>query len=53
MKGNLKEIRRGEQMRDYIVTVLLKASIGNHSVNTFQRATVEDVSQWTNVIARC
>jgi hypothetical protein len=36
-----------------IVTDLIKAFLGNGSVNTFQRATVEDVSQWTNVIARC
>jgi hypothetical protein len=36
-----------------IVTELLKAFLGNGSVNTFQRATVEDVPQWTNVIARC
>jgi hypothetical protein len=36
-----------------IVTDLLKAFLGNVSVNTFQRATMEDVSQWTNVIARC
>jgi hypothetical protein len=35
------------------VTDLLKAFMGNSSVNTFQSATVEDVSQWTNVIARC
>jgi hypothetical protein len=32
---------------------LFKAFLGNGSVNTFQRATMEDVSQWTNVIARC
>jgi hypothetical protein len=37
----------------HIVTDLLKAFLGNGSVNMFQRATVEDVSQWTNVIARC
>jgi hypothetical protein len=36
-----------------VVTDLLKAFLGNGSVNTFQRATMEDVSQWTNVIARC
>jgi hypothetical protein len=36
-----------------IVTDLLKPFLGNGSVNTFQRATMEDVSQWTNVIARC
>jgi hypothetical protein len=34
------------------VTDLLKAFLGNGSVNTFQRATMEDASQWTNVIAR-
>jgi hypothetical protein len=33
------------------VTDLLKAFLGNGSVNTFQRATMEDVSQWTNVMA--
>jgi hypothetical protein len=37
----------------YIVTDLLKAFLGSGSVNTFQRATMETVSQWTNVIARC
>jgi hypothetical protein len=35
------------------VTDLLKAFLDNGSVNTFQRATMEAVSQWTNVIARC
>jgi hypothetical protein len=30
---------------------LLRALLGNCSVNTFQRATMEAVSQWTNVIA--
>jgi hypothetical protein len=37
----------------HIVTDLLKPFLSNGSVNTFQRATIEDVSQWTNVIARC
>jgi hypothetical protein len=37
----------------YIVTSLLKAFLGNGSVNMFQRATMEVVSQWTYVIARC
>jgi hypothetical protein len=32
---------------------LLKRFLINGSGNTFQRATMEDVSQWTNVIARC
>jgi hypothetical protein len=32
---------------------LLKALLGNGSVNTFQRAKLETVSQWTNFIARC
>jgi hypothetical protein len=36
-----------------IVKDLLKAFLGNGTVNTFQRATMEDVSQWTNIIARC
>jgi hypothetical protein len=36
-----------------IVTDLLKAFLGNALVYTFQRATMETVSQWTNVIARC
>jgi hypothetical protein len=36
-----------------IVTDLLKAFLGNSLVNMFQCATMEDVSQWTNVIARC
>jgi hypothetical protein len=35
-----------------IVTDLLKAFLGNGSVNTFQHATMENVSQWTNVITR-
>jgi hypothetical protein len=38
---------------DVVITDLLKAFLGNGSVNTFQRAIVEDVSQWTNPIARC
>jgi hypothetical protein len=33
----------------YIVTDMLKAFLGNNSVKTFKRATVETVSQWTNV----
>jgi hypothetical protein len=32
-------------LRQYIVTDLLKALLGNGSVNTFQRATMEIVSQ--------
>jgi hypothetical protein len=36
-----------------ILTDLLKASLDNGSVNTFQRATMEGMSQWTNVIPRC
>jgi hypothetical protein len=36
-----------------IVSGLLKAFLGNGSLNTFQRAIMEDVPQWTNVIARC
>jgi hypothetical protein len=36
-----------------ITTGLCNPFLGNGSVNTFQRATMEDVSQWTNVIARC
>jgi hypothetical protein len=31
------------------VTDLLKAFLGNGSVNTFQHTMMEDVSQWTNV----
>jgi hypothetical protein len=37
----------------YSVTDSLKAFLGNGSVNTFERATVEYVSQWTIVVARC
>jgi hypothetical protein len=37
----------------YIVTDLLKAFLHNGSVNTFQRTTMENVFQWTNVIGRC
>jgi hypothetical protein len=36
-----------------IVTDLHKAFLDNGSVNTFHRTTMEDVSQWTNVVARC
>jgi hypothetical protein len=36
-----------------IVTDLFIAFLGNGSVNMFQCATVKDVSQWTDVIARC
>jgi hypothetical protein len=36
-----------------IVTDLLKAFLGNGPVNTFQCATMEDVSQWMNVMAHC
>jgi hypothetical protein len=36
-----------------IVMDLINALPGNGSVNTFQRATMEAVSQWTTVIARC
>jgi hypothetical protein len=32
---------------------LLKVFLGNGSVNTFQSATMEDGSQWKNVIAHC
>jgi hypothetical protein len=35
------------------VTDLINALPCNGSVNTHQRATMEAVSQWTNVIARC
>jgi hypothetical protein len=38
--------------RNEIVTDLPIAFLGNGSVNTFQRATMEDVSQWTNLTAR-
>jgi hypothetical protein len=37
----------------YFLTDLTNALPGNGSVSTFKRATVESVSQWTNVIARC
>jgi hypothetical protein len=40
-------------VRNDIVTDLLKAFLSNGSVNTFERATMEAVSQRTNVIARC
>jgi hypothetical protein len=42
-----------EFMSHSIVTDLLKAFLGHVLVNRFQRASMEDVSQWTNVIARC
>jgi hypothetical protein len=35
------------------VTDLLKVFLGNGSVNTFQSATMEDVSQRTSVTAHC
>jgi hypothetical protein len=38
--------------RDKNVTEFLKAFLGNGSVNTFHRTTMEDVSQWKNVIVR-
>jgi hypothetical protein len=37
----------------YSVTDLINALRGNGSVNRFQHATMEAVSQWANVIARC
>jgi hypothetical protein len=37
--------------RENIVMDLLKAFLGNGSVITFKRATMEDVSQWMNVVA--
>jgi hypothetical protein len=40
-------------MKVHNVTDFLKKFLGNGSVNTFQRATMAAVSQWTNVIARC
>jgi hypothetical protein len=36
-----------------IVRDLIKNFPGNGSVYTFQRVTMETVSQWANVIARC
>jgi hypothetical protein len=36
-----------------IVPDLRKPFLGNGSANTFQCATMEDVSQWTNVKSRC
>jgi hypothetical protein len=49
LAGKLKRkrpLRRPTQIReDNIVTDLLKALLGNGSVNTFQRATMETVSQ--------
>jgi hypothetical protein len=49
----VNEIQIAFAVNVYIVTDLLKAFLGDGSVNMIQRATVEDVSQWTNVIARC
>jgi hypothetical protein len=40
-------------MVHYIVRDLPKTFLGNGLVNAFQRATMEAVSQWTNVIAHC
>jgi hypothetical protein len=45
-----KTITTQTQRQQGIVT---KAFLGYGSVNTFQRETVKDVSQWTNVIACC
>jgi hypothetical protein len=36
-----------------IIANLLKAFLCNGLVNTFQHATVADVSKWINVIAFC
>jgi hypothetical protein len=36
----------------FLLTDMLKALLGNCSVNTFQRAEMETVSQWTIVLAR-
>jgi hypothetical protein len=44
-----KNIPQGEN----IVTDLIKAFLGCGSVNRLERTTLEAVSQWTNVIARC
>jgi hypothetical protein len=43
----------GFAVERHIVTDLLTAFLGSSLINTFQRATVEDVSHWTNVIAHC
>jgi hypothetical protein len=43
----------GDHVCIKIVMDLFKAFLGNGLVNTFQCATMEDVSQWTNVIAHC
>jgi hypothetical protein len=37
----------------YNVTDLFKEFLDNGLVNTFQRASMEGMSQWTDVIARC
>jgi hypothetical protein len=48
------EGRTPYQMKEETTVLdLLKVFLGNGSVNTFQRATVEDVCQWMNVIAHC
>lgn len=36
-----------------LLTDLLKAFLGNGSVNIFQHATMEALSQWMKVIAHC
>jgi hypothetical protein len=40
-------------MRKHNCNGFARSFLGNGFVNTFQRATMEDVSQWMNVIARC
>jgi hypothetical protein len=37
----------------HFLTDLLKALLDIGSVNTFQRARMENMFQWTNVMARC
>jgi hypothetical protein len=43
--------QRNQLTYNYNATDLIKALLGNDSVNRFQRETIETMSQWTNVIA--
>jgi hypothetical protein len=49
-RGGVKPVKKVKIIPVYS---MFKKLFGNASVNTFQRATMETVSLWTNVIARC
>jgi hypothetical protein len=51
--SKIKEVSVFQPTCHNMVKDLINALLGNSSINTFQCATVEVVSQWMNVIARC